>query len=233
MKIMNNYCVGCYFAGTVDGYQPECNCCKKDAAIIASIENNEVSVDMLDYVDELSSGTKQYDTTHQNNKKARRMQRRIAAKKYAKTVHKNFAIATSKLKRLSANASSDDFDAAFKKLFNTDKKDVHSYQTSIDLAFPEIPEKSSFGPNMDTLYIAISKWKDAKDVSRDMKLACDNAIRILEAAFRYDGQLVGLHCERCERDDDSKKRHDDDVDVLHVKIGFSDKVSLLNFISKT
>lgn len=216
----SNYCVGCRFAGTVDGYEPECNCCKKkDTTIIASIENNEAAVNMFDHVDELLPDTKQCDTTHQDKRKARRMQRRIAAKKYARKAPERLAITNAKLNRLPVSASFDDLNVADKKCFNADKKAVHSYQTSIALVFPKIPEGSSFGGNISALSLTIYKWKDAKDVSPEMKTACDDALSILKTvASDYDGQIVGLHREG---------------NVLQIKIGFRDKVSMLDFIRKT
>lgn len=219
--INSNYCVGCRFAGTVGGYEPECNCCKKDAAIIASIESNEAAVDMLEYVDELLPDTKQCNTTRQNKRKARRMQRRIAAKKYARKVPERLTIVNAKLDRLPANASSDDLDVAIKKCFNADKKAIYGYQTVISIELAELPKNFKFGQGLEALILRISNL----DASAD--------INILETAMSNDGQLVGLHCERCERDDDGKKRNDDAVDVLHVKIGFRDKVSLLDFIRRT
>lgn len=215
----SNYCVGCLFNGTVDGNESECcNCHKKDAAIIASIEKNKAAVKMLDYVDNLLPDTKQYDTIRQDKKKARRMQRRIADKKYSKKAPKNLAITTAKLNRLSVGSSSDDFEVANKKCFNAAKKAVYSYHTSIALAFPEIPKGSSFGSNMDTLYLTISKWKNAKDVSPEMETACDDALRILKMANSdYDVNLVGLHREG---------------NILHLTIGFHDKISMLDFIHK-
>lgn len=221
MKTMNNYCVGCHFAGTVDGYEPECNCCKKDAAIIASIENNEAAAYMLAHVDELLHDTNQYDTTHLNNKKARRMQRRIAAKKYARKAPKRLTIVNAKLDRLPANATSDDLDVVIKKCFNADKKAFYAYQTVISIELTELPKNFRFGRSLASLIYNISDRAESTDIN------------ILETAASNDGQLVGLHCERCERDDDGKKRNDDDVDVLHVKIGFRDKVSMLDFIRKT
>lgn len=228
----SNYCVGCFFAGTPDGYMPECNCCRKDNAIIGSVENNEAAVDMLEYVDELLPNTKQYDT-RQDAKKARRMQRRIAAKKYAKKAPKSLAIVNAKLNRLPFSASCTDFEVATKKCHNADKTSVYSYQTSITLAFPEIPIGTSWGHGKGKLIYIISGWKYNKKASAEMKVACSDALRILETVFDYHGELVGLHCERCDRDDDGKKINAADVDVLQIKIGFSDKVSLAEFIRKT
>lgn len=174
---------------------------------------------MLEHIDELLPDENQSYTTLQNNKKARRMQRRIDTKKYAKKAPNSLAIVNAKLDRLQASATKPtDFTAANKKCFNASKKAVYSYQTSITLAFPKIPKETSFGRYMDTLCFTISGWKAAKDVSLEMKIACKNACDILKEAIAANGQLVGLH------------RKDN---VLQVKIGFRDKTSKLDFIRKT
>lgn len=205
--INSNYCVGCCFAGTVDGYEPECNCCcKKDAAIIASIENNEVAVNMFDHVDELLPDTKQCDTTHQDKKKARRMQRRIAAKKYARKAPERLAITNAKLDRLPVSASSDDFAVANKKCFNAEKKAICAYQTTIFIEFAELPKNFKFAKSLYSLIFRISSLAEPSD------------IEVLQTAISNDGQLVGLHREG---------------NVLQIKIGFRDKVSMSDFIHKT
>lgn len=222
----STYCVGCLLkdgsiTGHVDGQVPECKFCyEKDAAIIASIENNEAAVDMLNHVDELLPVMEETDATRQNGKERRRQQR-ILAKKYAKRAPKNLAIANSKYKQLPANASSDDFDVVNKKCFNAEKKAIYAYQTVISIEFEELPKNFRFGRSLTSLISHISDLADSYDID------------ILETAASNDGQLVGLHCERCERDDDGEKRNADDVDVLQVKIGFLDKASKLDFIRKT
>lgn len=226
MKKNLNSCTGCSFAGFVGGYEPECNCSKK-AAIMA--ENSEVTADM---VDDLLPDTEELYYTHQDAKNCR-IHRRIAAKKHNRKAPKSLTIVNAKCNRLPESASSDDIEVVTKKYSNAAKKAVYRYDTPISLEFPEIPEGTSFGHGIDALYTIIYKWKKNKDASCEMKLACDNAHSILEAAFSNDGQLVGLHCERCERDDDGKKRNDDDVDVLQVKIGFHTEVSKSNFIRRT
>lgn len=201
----SNYCVGCFFAGTPDGYMPECNCCRKDNAIIGSVENNEAAVDMLDYVDELLPNTKQYDT-RQNARKTRRMQRRIAAKKYAKKAPKSLAIVNAKLDRVPVSASSDDLAVAIKKCFNADKKAIYAYHTSIFIELEELPKNFRFGRSLASLIFKIFDWAESADIN------------VLEAALSNDGQLVGLHREG---------------NVLCLTIGFRDKASRLDFIRKT
>ena len=177
---MNNsiYCVGCLFAGTSDGYEPECNCClKKDAAIIASVENNKEAVDKL------LPDTKQCDTTDQDNRKNLRRQRRIAAKKYARKAPERLAIVNAKLDRLPESASSDDLNVAIKKCFNANKKAIHTYQTTISIEFAELPKNFSFGKNLWALICRISGWAESADIDT------------LKTAASNDGQLVGLHRE--------------------------------------
>ena len=219
--MMMNYCVGCSLTGTPEEF-PECNRCIGKEALA-----EKTAVDYAEYVDELKHDTRQ------DAKKARRMQRRIAAKKHAKKAPKSLAIVNAKLNRLPSSVSSADLEFAIKKCYNADKTAVYSYHTSIALAFPEIPKGTSWGRGKGKLYYIVSEWKNNKKASAEMKVACSDAIRILDTVFDCHGELVGLHCERCDRDDDGKKRNVADVDVLQIKIGFSDKVSLSEFIRKT
>lgn len=214
MENLNYCCAGCAFAGAVDGYEPECNCAKKEA-ILASIANNdgvEACIEYVDYVDELLPSTP--DTVDQPNvrqmQKSRRMRRRIDAKNSARRTPESLAIATARFNRLPVDADSASFEVANKRCFNAAKKAVYAYKTSVSIRVLELPNKIKFGSSLDTLINVVSLWGSESDVS------------ILRTALAYNGQLVGLHRE--SKGDNS---------VLQVKIGFRDKASKLDFIRRT
>lgn len=207
-----NCCEGCFYAGVTNGYKPECKCARA-----AKYKETEESVP-TELIDELLPDTEQHDT-YQDDKKTRRMQRRIAAKKYAKKAPKTLAVVTAKYNRIPTTALLDSFDAAGKKVFHAEKNVAYSYRAPIiRLEFPEIPKKSSFGQSIYTLINRLSVWKNDDDSSTEMKIACENAIKYLNTVSSYDSQMVGLH-----REDN----------VLYLTVGFREKISLLDFLQKT
>lgn len=210
-----NCCEGCFYAGVTNGYKPECNCARA-----AKYKETEILVSMglIDDIDDLLPDTKQHDT-YQDDKKTRRMQRRIAAKKHARKAPKTLAVVNAKYNRIPQTANLDAFDVAGKKIFNAEKNAAYIYRAPIiKLEFPEIPKESSFGKSIDTLINRLSAWKNKDDSSTEMKIACENAIKYLNTVSSYDSQMVGLH-----REDN----------VLYLTVGFRDKISLLDFLQKT
>lgn len=213
-----NCCEGCFYNGVTDGYKPECCNCRKVAEYMKAKVDTDSMDDVLEHVDELLPDTEQHDT-YQDDKKTRRMQRRIAAKKYAKKAPKTLAVVNAKYNRIPLTAISDAFDLVGKKVFNAEKNAAYSHRAPIiKLEFPEIPKESSFGQSINTLIHRLSIWKNEDDSSTEMKIACENAIKYLNTVSSYDSQVVGLH-----REDN----------VLYLTVGFRDKISLLDFLQKT
>lgn len=210
-----NCCEGCFYAGVTNGYKPECNCAR---ATKYKETEKSVPTELIDDIDELLPDTNQHDT-YQDDKKTRRMQRRIAAKKYAKNAPKTLAVVNAKYNRIPSTALLDSFDAAGKKIFNAEKNAAHIYRAPIiKLEFPEIPKETLFGNSIYSLLYRLSDWKTKDDSTTEMKIACETAIDYLNTASRYDAQVVGLHREG---------------NILHLTLGFREKISMLDFLQKT
>lgn len=207
-----NYCVGCYFNGTVDGYMPECtNCCAKIAALTET-NKNEMCADEL-FADDANADISQPVVA----KNVRRNQRRIAAKKFNRKAPQTLAIVTAKSNR---TQGVDEKEIARSKFTNVSKNATFAYKTSVSLEFPEISVSQRRFPYLKNhdLISQLKSWKEADNASNEMKTACNTAINVLDKAEKCGGAIVGLHRSK---------------NTLHLTIGFREKISLLDFRQKT
>lgn len=214
-------CEGCFYAGKVDGYRPECNCKYKETIDdTMELASKESLMDAIPFVSDLTSSPLCDETTMPASqvKKATSRQRRINKAKCVKRNARTLPIVLSKLDNLPSGASHEDFLIADRKVVHVSKTVKFRYQMLLVFSFPEIPEKQ-YGKTIYHLIDKLRCWQRDKDLNTDsnMVLACKNAVETLNTAITYGGELCSLH----------RKGND-----MHITVGFLDKASLSNFKRK-
>lgn len=212
-------CEGCFYAGVPNGYRPECSCETRE---IIEAESQIKEQDLCyNYTEETLSSFSSVSQTGKD--RATAIQRRANRAKAVKRTAKNLPIVESKLNKLPSNASGKDFSIADKKVANVAGIAKPRYQAALILPFPEIP-KSRYGKcSIFRLIDRLKSWErdaespDPEKRNDKLALACKKAIKMLNTATLYDGELCSLHREGND---------------LHIKLGFLNKTSLSNFERK-
>lgn len=225
MNMQNtNCCEGCFYAGVIDGYKPECKCRKITEVTVAQAEKvaNTNSDDLWDqYAEENEVSV--FVATKDRSKSVRR---RINKSKANKRAVRLLPVVESNLAKVPVKPSAASAgNIAGKKCISLKRNAKRRYQSEVLIPFPKIQGKNHYGSNFEHITNFFNVWKDAatskcdKDkFDHEMILACENAIATLDTAKACGGELSSLHREG---------------NVLHVKVGFLDKISMLNFKMKT
>lgn len=214
MNMQNvSYCEGCFYAGVRDGYQPECNCKRKEA--IQEIMNEEAG--MQPVFEPFDTNTKRKDSLVSISSKDRAtsiQRRRNKAKEIRRNIN-TLPIVNSKLDKLPADAFDEEFVVVSRKLDNVTRITKFRYHTTLILCFPEITEKH-YGKHIHHLISLFRRWQSTAYADKNAKMAhaCEDAITTLAMVSSYDGEASSLHREG---------------NALHVTVGFKDKTSLSNF----
>lgn len=220
MNMQNaNCCEGCFYAGVVNGYKPDCNC--MEAAETKARDNKSANTDMVeDYWDKWNQYIFDEESDFTDTKdRSKAVRRRINKAKANKKAVRVLPIVNSKVAHVSTNDDDTEFEIRNKKYNNISKTAKRRYRMTITIPFPLI-HKRYYRVSLSELITLFNNWKDAAafDGNNTMVLACKNAISTLETAKNCGGELSALHRER---------------NVLHAKVGFWDKTSMLDFKSKT
>lgn len=220
MNMQNaNCCNGCFYAGVVNGYKPDCNCMK--AAEAKARDNKSANTDMLNSWNEWDQYIFDKESDFVSTKdRSKAVRRRINRAKARKNAVKVLPIVKSKANKIPAKRSTGDLHFIADKKCDTAKKVAkRRYQLNITISFPDIPEKN-YGGRLWHMINHFNSWQytATRKGNNDMELACKNAISTLETAKSCGGELSSLHR---------------DGNVLHVRIGFRDKISMLNFKQRT
>lgn len=228
MNMQNtNCCEGCFYAGVIDGYKPKCNCRKIAEVKAAQAEKvaNTNSDDFWYQYDEYdlwSQYTEEYEVsdfvaTKDRSKSVRRRINRAKANKKAVGI---LPIVEAKVNKIPVKGSTDDaYFIADKKCGTTKRAAKHRYQLNIAISFPDIPVKK-YGRRLWHMIDLFKTWQHTATYTgnTEMVIACKNAIATLDTAMECGGELSSLHREG---------------NVLHVRVGFLDKISMLNFKKNT
>ncbi len=219
MNMQNaNCCEGCFYAGVVNGYKPNCNC--MEAAEIEVQAEKSTSTDMVaswDHWDQyISYGEPDFTDSKDRSIAVRRRINRAKARKRAVEV---LPIVKSKAKKIPAKRSTNDLSSIADKKCDTAKRTAkHRYQLNISISFPDIPAKN-YGSRLWHMINFFNAWQKNAEFhgNNAMVLACKNAVTTLKTAINCGGELSSLHREG---------------NILHVRVGFLDKISMLNFKTK-
>ena len=218
MNMQNaNCCAGCFYAGIVNGYKPDCNCMK--AAEAKSRDNKSTNTGMVeDYWDVWNEYIFCEESDFSESKdRSKTVRNRINKAKARKKAVALLPVVTSKANKA---VGFEENHIQNKRLNNVAKTAKRRYRMAISIPFPTVSKSNNYGNTHEDLCTSFITWQNNAKKEKDypMVLACKNAIANLETAILYGGELSSLHCEGS---------------TLHLKVGFLDKNSMLNFKKKT
>ncbi len=212
MKEMN-LCNGCFYAGTENGFKPECNCkCREK----------------YEEVEKQQEGTRTKCSNAVKTDSQRRLERRINRKKSNKRASNAIVFANAKCKRLMDTANNSIAKRQEKRYKNTVKKAKRNKQVTVAISLPVSIARVK-GRCIYKLETLFSNWKENPETAvvegtklppkmvKKMKAECKEALNMLEVARSFNGEVVSLH----------KKENE-----IHMTMGFYTKKDLSNFKRK-
>ena len=218
MNMQNTICCeGCFYAGAINGYKPECKCRKIEEVTAAQAEKVTNSDDFWDQYaedDEVSD----FVATKDRSKSVRRRINRAMSNRRAVRL---LPVLESNLAKVPGKPSAEATEnISGKKCASVKRNAKRRYLMNITIPFPEFHGKKRYGRRLEHLTTLFTSWQHTATYvgNTEMKLACENAIATLDTAKACGGELSSLHREG---------------NVLHVRVGFLDKISMLNFKEKT
>lgn len=212
MKEMN-LCNGCFYAGTTDGFKPECVCKAQSEYVEAREEAIEEQLFHQSKYIEVQEEDKEKNvfykpkTSYQRHIERRRNRRKANTKAIEARVK-----VEGKYKKLPANAKWEDILRIDKKCKKVEKKAKRNKQITITLFIPE-----TIGKMKDGSGGSIAKLKSWMKRTPAIATECQEAIKTLELAKNCDGEIVAAFRREQE---------------LHLTIGFYSKKALSNFKRK-
>lgn len=221
MKEMN-LCSGCFYAGAVDGFKPECNC-----------QNRTRYEEEEDEQETITEGVASNVKTNQ-----KRQKRRISKRKANKKANQMLPIVEAKCRKLPDYANKLEHDRLENKCKNAEKKAKRNKQVTVTISFPTSIEKKVQGKGISKLESLFSDWADkpekvaerateiesgvatkiAPKVAKEIVKECNNTIEMLETARMCNGEVVALYKEQ---------------NKIFMTMGFYTKKDLSNFKRKT
>ena len=192
-----NLCNGCFYAGVADGFKPECDCVARSK-----------------YEADNETWRQEAEDVYRGNGKTpyqRHIERRKNRAKANQKAREAYLFAESKINKLSAYATNEEFWRLEKKCRNMDKKAKRNEQVTILLSLPtKIEIKKTKGGS-------ISKIKRWMESTPTIATECKEAIKTLELAKSSGGEVVASFRDKAE---------------LYVTIGFYSKKELNSFKRK-